>query len=133
MVIVITGAYEASGLFGVEITNLAFNTGISFIPYIGEFVVNLTLILFAYTTIVGWCYYGQRSVAYLFGERAVFFYKIAYVLILFIGIFVDLSLIISLADIFNAIMIIPNLIGLLLLAKLVSEETKGYNKLRRNA
>lgn len=131
LVVVLTGAHTL-GLKDVAITNAAFAKGMSFAPNVGIFIVTGGLIVFAFTTIIGWCYYGERSFAYLFGENRVIIYKYFYITVLFIGIFVDLSLIISIADMFNALMILPNLIGILYLIPVILKESSdylpGYNK-----
>ena len=129
LVIILTGANDPSlGLTGVAVTNYAFVEGLSFAPWLGSFIVNGSLMLFAYTTILGWCYYGERSCAYLFGEKSVIGFKVFYICALFIGIFVELTLIIKIADVFNAAMAIPNLIGLLLISNVVVKEKKDYEK-----
>ncbi len=81
---------------------------------------------FAFTTILGWNYYGERCVVYLFGERAVLVYKLVFVLLVLSGAFIKLDMIWLIADIVNGLMAVPNLIGLILLRHVVAEETRLY-------
>jgi AGCS family alanine or glycine:cation symporter len=125
LVIVVTGAWEESSesLTGAALTAHAFNgaLGVS-----GELVVGIGLALFAYSTIIAWSYYGDRSVHFLFGERAVLPYRIVYTLLVIVGAAVPLQLVWNMADITNILMALPNLIGLVLLAGLVKRLTNEY-------
>jgi AGCS family alanine or glycine:cation symporter len=82
--------------------------------------------LFAYSTILGWCYYGEKSIEFLFGEKAVMPYRIMFVLFVGVGCVAKLNLVWSLSDTFNGLMAIPNLIGLLALSPIIVKETKSY-------
>ena len=84
------------------------------------------LILFAYSTILGWCYYGEKSIEYLLGENIVHPYRIVYVLFVVIGALLKLDLVWALADVFNGLMAVPNLIGLLALSPVILQETRNY-------
>lgn len=126
LAILITGA-NTSGLEGAAVTSLAFNRGL-IIPFIGEYIVNIGLIFFAFTTIIGWNYYGERCMYYLAGIRSINIYKIIFIILIAIGPFMSLQFIFILADIVNGCMAIPNLIGLIGLRKEVIAETEKYFK-----
>lgn len=126
LAILITGA-NTSGLEGAAVTSLAFNRGL-IIPFIGEYIVNIGLIFFAFTTIIGWNYYGERCMYYLAGISSIKIYKIIFIILIAIGPFMSLQFIFILADIVNGCMAIPNLIGLIGLRKEVIAETEEYFK-----
>lgn len=126
LAILITGA-NTSGLEGAAVTSLAFNRGL-IIPFIGEYIVNIGLIFFAFTTIIGWNYYGERCMYYLAGIRSIKIHKIIFIILIAIGPFMSLQFIFILADIVNGCMAIPNLIGLIGLRKEVIAETEEYFK-----
>lgn len=126
LAILITGA-NTSGLEGAAVTSLAFNRGL-IVPFIGEYIVNIGLIFFAFTTIIGWNYYGERCMYYLAGIRFIKIYKIIFIILIAIGPFMSLQFIFILADIVNGCMAIPNLIGLIGLRKEVIAETEEYFK-----
>lgn len=126
LAILITGA-NTSGLEGAAVTSLAFNRGL-IIPFIGEYIVNIGLIFFAFTTIIGWNYYGERCMYYLAGICSIKIYKIIFIILIAIGPFMSLQFIFILADIVNGCMAIPNLIGLIGLRKEVIAETEEYFK-----
>ncbi len=111
----------ASGETGAALTALAFGAGL---PVGGAWVVTFGLMLFAFTTILGWSYYGERSAEYLFGARIVMPYRYVWVLFVFIGANVQLNLVWAVSDIMNALMAIPNLIALLLLSGTVFALTR---------
>ncbi len=118
-----------SGLEGAALTTYAFETGL-FIPVIGKYIVNIGLVFFAFTTIIGWNYYGERCMYYLKGLKSIPFYKFIYIICIAIGPFISLEAIFILADIVNGCMAIPNLIGLIGLRHDIIDETKDYfNKL----
>lgn len=118
---------HTSGLEGAAMTTLAFNKGL-FIPVIGKYIVNIGLIFFAFTTIIGWNYYGERCMYYLKGLKAIPYYKLIFIVFIAIGPFMSLEFIFILADIVNGCMAIPNLIGLIGLRKEVIMETVAYFK-----
>lgn len=126
LAILITGA-NTSGLEGAAVTSLAFNRGL-IVPFIGEYIVNIGLIFFAFTTIIGWNYYGERCMYYLASIRSIKIYKIIFIILIAIGPFMSLQFIFILADIVNGCMAIPNLIGLIGLRKEVIAETEEYFK-----
>jgi len=121
LVLVLTGAWN-SGSTGAELTLSAFQQGITG----GNYIVTIGLMLFAYSTILGWCYYGEKSMEYLFGIKAVKPYRYVYILFVGVGAVAQLNLVWALSDTFNGLMAIPNLIGLLLLTPVIVKETKAY-------
>jgi AGCS family alanine or glycine:cation symporter len=123
LAILATGVWT-SGETGAQLTTMAFSRALP--GEHGGIIVTLGLILFAFSTILGWCYYGEKSIEYIFGEKAVVPYRIVYCLFVAVGAMVKLELVWLLADMMNALMAIPNLIGLLGLAGKVVEETKLY-------
>ncbi len=110
------------GADGDKMTFTAFQQ----IPYIGVPILVIGIIAFAYSTILGWSYYGERCVEYLFGTKGMVPYKIVFILVLFIAPLISLDMVWTLSDIFNALMAIPNLIAVLLLSGFVVKETKYY-------
>lgn len=116
-----------TGLDGASLTTHAFNVGL-IIPNIGKYIVNIGLVFFAFTTIIGWNYYGERCIYYLIGMKAIPIYKLFYILAIALGSFISLDVIFVIADIFNGCMAIPNLIGLLGLRHVIIHETKLYFK-----
>lgn len=96
----------------------------------GSFVVILATILFGYSTILGWSYYGERAFEYIFGEKSISIYRVVFVSFVLVGAMLELKLVWNFSDLANGLMAIPNLIGLLLLSKIVTEETNRYFKAR---
>ena len=123
LAILATGAWT-SGETGSQLTTIAFSRALP--GENGGILVTVGLILFAFSTILGWCYYGEKSIEYMIGEKAVVPYRILYCLFVAVGAMVKLELVWLLADVMNALMAIPNLVGLLGLAGKVVEETKLY-------
>lgn len=125
--IVITGAWNI-GLEGVAVTTHAFQTGLPFAPQVSSFLLMACLVFFAFTTILGWNYYGERCLEYLANGRsaAVITYRWLYILAVFIGPFMTVSAVWTIADIFNALMALPNLIAIIALSGVVVAETRAY-------
>ena len=125
LVIVVTGAWQESSdsLMGAALTAHAFS---STIGNAGAMVVGIGLTLFAYSTIIAWSYYGDRSAYYLFGEKAVLPYRVVYTLLVVVGAAVPLKLVWNVADVTNILMALPNLLGLILLAGLVKRLKNEY-------
>lgn len=125
LVIVLTGTWQGSAQ-GAALTNLAFSQGLA--SDIGAVIVTVGLIFFAFTTILGWCYYGERCFVYLTGGRTkgIKFYRIAFIALIASAPFIHLNTIWTLADIVNGLMAFPNLIALIGLRHIVIEETKNY-------
>lgn len=124
IVIVLTGSYNG-GLEGAALTTLAFESGLP-IAVVGKYIVNVGLMFFAFTTIIGWNYYGERCIHYLFGIKGIKPYKILFIVLVGIGPFLPLEMIFIIADIVNGLMAFPNLVGLIGLRKVVIEETEEY-------
>lgn len=124
IVLVLTGAWNNPELAGATVTNYAFAQGLG--TSIGATIVTAGLLFFAFTTILGWCYYGERCFVYLVGIRGVKLYRLAYIVLVGLGTFLHLNLIWIIADIVNGLMAFPNLIALIGLRKVVIEETKDY-------
>lgn len=123
-----TGIFNAgSTLQGAGVTTAAFSVGLP-IANLGKYIVNIGLMFFAFTTILGWNYYGERCTQYLFGVKAIMPYRIIYIILVAIGPFLPLELIFIIADIVNGCMAFPNLVGLIGLRKVVIEETEFYFK-----
>ena len=125
LVIVITGAWT-QGVQGTELTNLAFNQGLE--SNVGSFIVTIGLVFFAFTTILGWCYYGERCFVYLTKGRTkgIKFYRLLFVVLIASAPFLELQTIWTIADIVNGLMAFPNLIALIALRKVIINETKDY-------
>lgn len=126
LVLIITGSWQLD-LEGAAITNYAFAAGLP-TANLGKFVVTIGLIFFAFTTIIGWNYYGERCTEYLFGVKAIKIYRYIFIALVAIGAYIKLDLVWIIADIVNALMAIPNLIGLLGLRKVIISETRAYFK-----
>ena len=126
LVLVITGGF-GSGLEGAELTTSAFEIGLP-IAHIGKYIVNIGLVFFAFTTILGWNYYGERCIEYLCGVKGILPYKIIFIVLVAIGPFLPLEMIFTIADIVNGLMALPNLVGLIGLRKVIIKETENYFK-----
>ena len=96
------------------------------IPYVGTPILTFGILTFAFSTILGWSYYGERAMEYLAGRRSIVFYRIVYILLVFAGATMSLTLVWNLADIMNALMTVPNLISLLLLSGVMARDTQHY-------
>ncbi|MBS6503535.1 sodium:alanine symporter family protein [Clostridium tertium] len=129
IVIVVTGSFSGN-LEGAALTTAAFENGLP-IAILGKYIVNMGLIFFAFTTILGWNYYGERCIEYLFGVRGIKPYKIIFIVLVAIGPFLPLEMIFIIADIVNGLMAFPNLIGLIGLRHVIVSETEiFFNDLR---
>lgn len=129
LAIVLTDSWNLEGVDGAAITSKAFcdTLGASW----GIYVVNIGLLLFAFTTIIGWNYYAESGVVYLFGTKVIYVYRIIYVGIVATASFMTLDIVWVLADIMNGLMAFPNLIAIFFLRKTIYEETALYfNALR---
>lgn len=107
---------------GGELTTLAFGQ----IPFFGPFILVVGIISFAYSTILGWAYYGERCVEYFSGKKGLIPYRVLYIAVSLIAPVLALDLVWKIADILNALMAIPNLIAVLLLSPVIVKETKKY-------
>lgn len=126
--IVLTGAWKVEGLKGVQITTYAFSHGLPIPNSVSAFILMLCLVFFAFTTIVGWNYYSERCLEYLTkgNMKVVMVYRWIYILAVFIGPFMTVEAVWTIADIFNGLMALPNVIALFALSGVVVAETKAY-------
>ena len=126
--IVLTGAWQVEGLEGVAVTTYAFQHGLPFPAEVSSFVLMLCLVFFAFTTILGWDYYSERCLEYLSGGnmKHVKIYRWIYILAVFIGPYMTVSAVWTIADIFNGLMALPNMIALFALNGVVVAETKKF-------
>lgn len=126
--IVLTGAWQVDGLEGVQITTYAFNNGLPIPTVVSSFLLMLCLVFFAFTTILGWDYYSERCLEYLTSGKmkAVKVYRWLYILAVFIGPYMTVKAVWTIADIFNGLMAIPNMIALFVLSGVVAKETKDF-------
>ncbi len=130
LVLVITGAWSNPELAGASVTNYAFAQGLG--TSFGATVVTIGLLFFAFTTILGWCYYGERCFVYLVGIRGIRLYRWIFIILVGTGSFLTLDLIWILADIVNGLMAFPNLVALIGLRKVIISETKDYFERLKN-
>lgn len=128
--IVIAGSWAKEGLEGVAITTDAFQSGLPFPSVVSSFVLMICLAFFAFTTILGWDYYSERCLEYLSNRNKslVKVYRWIYVLAVFIGPYLTVKAVWTIADIFNGLMAIPNVIALIALGGIVAKETRDYFK-----
>lgn len=122
LTLIVTGQWS-TGLNGAELTNAAFSSAF---PAVGGYFLMVSLVLFAFTTILGWNYYGERCAEYLGGVKVIMPYRIVFIILVACGAFLQLDAIWILADIVNGLMAIPNLIALIGLSGVVVAETKKY-------
>lgn len=130
--IVVTGAWN-TGLEGVSVTNKAFQAGLPFPEQVSSFILMVCLVFFAFTTILGWDYYSEKCMEYLIGNKPGILkgYRWLYIFAIFIGPFMTVSAVWTIADIFNGLMALPNLIALVALSGVVVAETKKYFEKRK--
>jgi AGCS family alanine or glycine:cation symporter len=121
--VIITSGTWTSGESGAALTSAAFSQAL---PGIGNYIVAISLAIFAFTTIIGWSFYGERCVEFLFGIKAITPYRILWIIAVPLGASVSLDFIWLLADTLNALMAIPNLIALILLSPVVFTLTREY-------
>ena len=128
--IVLTGAWQVKGLEVVGVTTYAFQKGLPFPPEVSAFVLMLCLVFFAFTTILGWDYYSERCLEYLSGGnmKHVKIFRWIYILAVFIGPYMTVSAVWTIADIFNGLMAIPNMIAIFALSGVVAKETRDFFK-----
>lgn len=124
IMLIMTGAWK-SDLSGAAMTNAAFDSGL---PGIGSYIVTIGLVFFAFTTILGWNYYGERCTEYLFGVKGIKPYRVIFIGLVAVGAFLKLDMIWILADIVNGLMAIPNLIALVGLSGVIIAETNLFFK-----
>ena len=126
--IVLTGAWQVPGLEGVDVTTYAFQQGLPLPPQVSAFILMLCLVFFAFTTILGWDYYSERCLEYLSGGniKHVKIFRWIYILAVFIGPYMTVSAVWTIADIFNGLMAIPNMIAIFALSGVVVKETRDF-------
>lgn len=127
LTILVTGTWT-SGLTGAELTALAFREGL---PGPGDFIVSFGLVAFAFSTILGWSYYGEKCVEFILGSGAVPAYRWAWTLAVAVGAVAELPLVWTFADIMNGLMAWPNLIALIVLSPTVFRAAKAYQRRSR--
>lgn len=128
LTLIITGVWNSSEFEGAQMTTEAFRIGFNGVPYLGQMIVTTGLIFFAFTTIIGWNYYGERCIEYLFGVKGIRPYRIIFIILIASSAVMKLEFIWTIADIVNGLMAFPNLVGLLGLSGVVISETKQYFK-----
>jgi AGCS family alanine or glycine:cation symporter len=119
---IVSNPAKLHGLVGAELTSAAFEQ----IPVVGPIVLTIGLLTFVFSTILGWSYYGERTIEYLFGKKGIKPYRILWVIAVFVGSVNSLALVWDLADAMNAMMAIPNLISLIGLSGIIVAETNKY-------
>ena len=132
--IVLTGAWKVEGLQGVQVTTYAFNEGLPIPATISSFLLMLCLVFFAFTTILGWDYYSERCLEYLTkgNQKAIKIFRWLYIFAVFIGPYMTVSAVWTIADIFNGLMALPNMIALFALNGVVVAETKKFFERHKN-
>lgn len=131
--IVLTGAWQVEGLEGVQVTTYAFQNGLPIPNEVSAFILMMCLVFFAFTTILGWDYYSERCLEYLSGsKRAVKIYRWLYILAVFTGPYMTVAAVWTIADIFNGLMALPNMIALFALSGVVVKETRVFFKKNKN-
>lgn len=131
LAILLTGSHTYAiehGLEGVVVTTRAFEVGLPFSPRLSSFILMLCLVFFAFTTVLGWNFYSERCLEYLFhgNEKSIIIFRWIFILAVFIGPFMTVSEVWTLADIFNGCMAVPNLIALVALSGVVAKDTNEY-------
>lgn len=132
--IVLTGAWQVDGLEGVAVTTYAFQQGLPFPAEVSSFILMLCLVFFAFTTILGWDYYSERCLEYLTkgNQKAIKIFRWLYIFAVFIGPYMTVSAVWTIADIFNGLMALPNMIALFALNGVVVAETKQFFERHKN-
>lgn len=122
-VTIVMGDLYLTGLNGGDLTSASFE---AFLGTPGDYIVTIGIIFFAFSTLVGWSYYGEKCFSYLFQDKAITYYRIAFIIFVFVGAIASLDIVFGIADIMNGLMAFPNLIGLLGLSGVVIAETKSF-------
>ncbi|SDZ12525.1 alanine/glycine:cation symporter family protein [Tindallia californiensis] len=122
LIIIITGTYE-TGLVGIQLTQQSFAIGL--VGY-GEYFIAISLFFFALSTIIAWYYFGEGNIKYLFGQKAIRAYQVIVLICIVLGTLVEVEDVWELADLFNGLMVIPNLIALLGLSAIVIKSLESY-------
>ncbi|RWZ58154.1 sodium:alanine symporter family protein [Halobacillus fulvus] len=128
LTIVMAGQYQGTDLDGADLTSTSFAI---FLGDAGSYIVAIGLVFFAFSTIVGWSYYGEKCFGYLTGQKGIGLYKIVFVGFVLVGAVAQLDIVWIFADVMNGLMAFPNLIGLLLLSGVVAAETTKFLKVAK--
>ncbi|MDD1612854.1 MAG: sodium:alanine symporter family protein [Methylococcaceae bacterium] len=123
--VILTADSWTQGVAAGQLTSASFAETLG-VP--GEMIVALATALFAYSTLIGWNYYGEKAIEYLFGARSIRIYRIAFIATVIVGAMMELEFVWNFSDLMNGMMALPNLIALLILSKVVKEETNRYFK-----
>ena len=121
LVILLTGVWD-SGETGASLSTLAYGQGLSG----GNYIVTFGLVVFAFTTMLGWSYYGERCAEFIFGVKIIIPYRILWVIAILSGALIELKLVWNFADVMSGFMAVPNLIALALLSPVIFKITKEY-------
>jgi len=121
--VILIGDSWLSGVNGAALTASAFDQGL---PFVGKYIVIFGLVLFAFSTIIGWSYYGEKCAEFIFGEKVTTTYRILWIVAIPLGATIKLNLVWLIADIMNGLMALPNLIALVLLSPLIFSKTKEF-------
>jgi alanine or glycine:cation symporter, AGCS family len=121
--VILTATSWTQGIGAAQLTSASFGETLG---HTGELIVALSIALFAYSTLIGWNYYGEKAIEYLIGPKAIVYYRVGFVAVVLIGATSKLEFVWNFSDLMNGMMAIPNLIGLLLLAHVVKQETARY-------
>ena len=127
--VILTATSWTQGIGAAQLTSASFEETLG---HTGELIVTLSIALFAYSTLIGWNYYGEKAIEYLIGPKAIIYYRVVFVAVVLIGATSRLEFVWNVSDLMNGMMAIPNLIGLLLLANVVKQETARYFSRRRS-
>ncbi|MBE0435837.1 MAG: sodium:alanine symporter family protein [Methylomicrobium sp.] len=125
--VILTATPWTEGVSAGVLTSLSFAETLG---STGTLIVALATVLFAFSTLIGWSYYGEKAVEYLLGARVIILYRVVFVAVIPVGAMLQLELVWNFSDLMNGLMAIPNLIGLLLLSKVVRDETRRYFSVR---
>ena len=128
LVLIVTGAWHSGGEVSA-LTKSAFDIGLP--GNTGGYIVTFGIVFFAYSTIIGWAYYGEKCIEYLFGVKALLPYRLLYAAVVTIGAGAKLELVWNFADVMNGLMAVPNLIALLGLSGVVTRETERFLSARK--
>lgn len=123
--VILTATPWTQGISPGQLTSASFGETLG---TIGEIIVAIATSLFAYSTLIGWNYYGEKAIEYLLGSRSIRVYRILFIAAVVVGAMLNLELVWNISDLMNGMMALPNLIGLLLLSRVVKEETDRYFK-----
>ncbi|NEU04930.1 alanine/glycine:cation symporter family protein [Clostridium senegalense] len=128
LVIITSGALNEGNLTGIQLTQRAFELTLG---GFGDVFVAICLLFFAFSTIIGWYFFGENNIKFLFGKKGLTPYRILVMIVVVVGSTLKVDLVWQLADTFNGLMVIPNLIALLVLSRLVVKATKDYDELKK--